>query len=318
MSSSDQCAVGPDGQLLSPSRIPWYNDPDDKSPLPPIPSPAKEGRGHRKKDTKKLLQSLRMEHEDDDGNYIEVKSKRPRAAAPRPKSGPSAASKNSFDPLDVDDPEDVDFEADSSGVETSEVEEIISMAEVSDMLPSKTVPERSGRAGACPQLRRKDKKSARALGKRKQHSMSPDGTLSDSPAAAKTVKRSDRSRNPVYLFYKPMDLNRYGVPGDTGDKHFKCLHGSGKVIMVKKSQKYSVNGLVGHLSRKVPPMYRLYEILKDRKTPPTEVEILIASGKQRLDSATATQYLGKLEAASNSIITAFRKQQAPHCSNLAQ
>ncbi|KAJ6610131.1 hypothetical protein B0H10DRAFT_439257 [Mycena sp. CBHHK59/15] len=129
-----------------------------------------------------------MEHEDDDGNYIEVKSRRPRAAAPRPKSGPSAASKNSFDPLDVDDPDDDDFEADSSGVETSEVEEIISMAEVSDMLPSKTVPERSGRAGARPQLRRKDKKSAPAPGKRKQRSVSPDGTLSDSPAAAKVSR----------------------------------------------------------------------------------------------------------------------------------
>ena len=56
------------------------------------------------------------------------------------------------------------------------------------MLPSKTVPERSGRAGARPQLRRKDKKSARALGKRKQRSVSPDGTLSDSPAAAKVSR----------------------------------------------------------------------------------------------------------------------------------
>jgi hypothetical protein len=41
MSSSDQCAVGPDGNLLPASGIVWYNDPADVTPLPPAPSSPK-------------------------------------------------------------------------------------------------------------------------------------------------------------------------------------------------------------------------------------------------------------------------------------
>ena len=31
--ASDNCAVGPDGQLLDTSKITWYNDPDDDMPM---------------------------------------------------------------------------------------------------------------------------------------------------------------------------------------------------------------------------------------------------------------------------------------------
>jgi hypothetical protein len=34
MSSSDSCAVGPDGKLLDASEITWFNDPDDAHPIP--------------------------------------------------------------------------------------------------------------------------------------------------------------------------------------------------------------------------------------------------------------------------------------------
>ncbi|KAJ6589775.1 hypothetical protein B0H10DRAFT_807757 [Mycena sp. CBHHK59/15] len=193
------------------------------------------------------------------------------------------------------------------------------MQEVSDMMPSKT-PERSGRSGTRPQLRQKKGKSDKAKGKRKQRSLSRDRELSDTAPARKisgtaTVEavtddgdvpsssqthaqpRTEKTRNPIYHFYELTTLNGYGKPGDPGDKHYKCCHGSGKVITVKKTQKRSVNGLVSHLARKVPQMYRLYEILKDHMTPPTADELDITSGK-------------KLEAASNSILTAFRKQVA--------
>jgi hypothetical protein len=39
MSSSDQCALGPDGNLLDASEIVWQHDPDDPTPLMPPPSP---------------------------------------------------------------------------------------------------------------------------------------------------------------------------------------------------------------------------------------------------------------------------------------
>ena len=38
MSTEDQCAVGPDGQLLDASQVQFFHDIDDKIPLPPIPS----------------------------------------------------------------------------------------------------------------------------------------------------------------------------------------------------------------------------------------------------------------------------------------
>ena len=34
--ASDNCAVGPDGQLLDASKITWYNDPDDDIPMAPM------------------------------------------------------------------------------------------------------------------------------------------------------------------------------------------------------------------------------------------------------------------------------------------
>jgi hypothetical protein len=55
-------------------------------------------------------------------------------------------------------------------------------------------------------------------------------------------------------------------------------------------------------------MYRLFLILKNRPTPPTDEEALIASGKKILDSGKATEYLVQLEKASNTIIDAFNKQ----------
>jgi hypothetical protein len=33
---ADSCALGPDGNLLDASEIPWYNDPDDPHPIPPL------------------------------------------------------------------------------------------------------------------------------------------------------------------------------------------------------------------------------------------------------------------------------------------
>ncbi|KAJ7455600.1 hypothetical protein B0H11DRAFT_2322331 [Mycena galericulata] len=304
MASSDQCAVGPDGQLLPASAIVWYDDPDDKIPLPSASDTVLEGRGHRQKSTSKLAASLRAEKEDDDGNFIPVRPRRRRASAMQAKAtGSSVASKNAYDPLDVDDSDDEDFETD--GAESSDIEEVdangISMEEISEILPSKTIPERPGRSGTRPQLRSSKKgKSTKAKGKRKQRSLPTDGEESDSAPPTKISRTTtvetvtddgnpgssntgithprERLRNPVYNFFEESRVNKYGVPGDTGDKHYKCCHGSRKIITVKKSQKHSVNGLVSHLQRKFPPMYRLYDILKNRDTPPTADELAIASG----------------------------------------
>ncbi|KAJ7182071.1 hypothetical protein C8R46DRAFT_1313992 [Mycena filopes] len=60
MASPEQCAVGPDGKLLPATAIQWYNDPDDKAPLPQPAPVVQEGRGHRKKSAK-FAQVLRAE-----------------------------------------------------------------------------------------------------------------------------------------------------------------------------------------------------------------------------------------------------------------
>ena len=38
MSTEDQCAVGPDGQLSDASQIQSFHDVDDEIPFPPVPS----------------------------------------------------------------------------------------------------------------------------------------------------------------------------------------------------------------------------------------------------------------------------------------
>jgi hypothetical protein len=55
-------------------------------------------------------------------------------------------------------------------------------------------------------------------------------------------------------------------------------------------------------------MFHLYLHLKLRAEPPTEKEVVIASGKKILDPTKATEYLLKLERSSSNIIDAFNDQ----------
>jgi hypothetical protein len=63
-------------------------------------------------------------------------------------------------------------------------------------------------------------------------------------------------------------------------------------------------------------MYRLYEVLKGRPTPPTDEELLIAAGKKVLDPEAASAFLQKLESASNTIIEAFNQQNLKNAVSL--
>lgn len=55
-------------------------------------------------------------------------------------------------------------------------------------------------------------------------------------------------------------------------------------------------------------MYRLYEALKARTSPPTDEELLIAAGKKVLDPEATSEFLQKLENASHTIIQVFNEQ----------
>jgi hypothetical protein len=49
-------------------------------------------------------------------------------------------------------------------------------------------------------------------------------------------------KNPIYHFYEVVQHNSNGEVGNPGDKHYKCLHGSGKILTITKKMKYSLNG----------------------------------------------------------------------------
>lgn len=55
-------------------------------------------------------------------------------------------------------------------------------------------------------------------------------------------------------------------------------------------------------------MYRLYLVLKDRKTPATEEKISIAQGRKALNAAAAANYLVQLENASANLVQMFNQQ----------
>jgi hypothetical protein len=132
-------------------------------------------------------------------------------------------------------------------------------------------------------------------------------------------------KNPIYLFYEVIPNGADGTPGDDGDKHYRCLHGSHKICTIKKSMRGNLNGefcnihlrginfritvLTNNLRVHVKPMFHLYCLLKGRDAPPTADEIAIASGHKKLDGRSEAEYLKKLEMATENIKKAFENQK---------
>ena len=50
------------------------------------------------------------------------------------------------------------------------------------------------------------------------------------------------TRNPIYHFYEAVNWNANGDLSNPGDRHYKCLHGTAKVLTITKKMKYSLNG----------------------------------------------------------------------------
>ena len=82
------------------------------------------------------------------------------------------------------------------------------------------------------------------------------------------------------------------------------------LLCYSDSLKMLFSVLMNNLWVHVRPMYLLYCILKDHEGPPTPEEIAIASGKKQLDGHAESNYLKKLEKASENIKKAFENQQA--------
>jgi hypothetical protein len=116
-----------------------------------------------------------------------------------------------------------------------------------------------------------------------------------------------------------------GEVGNAGDKHYKCLYGSMKVLTIMKKMKYSLNsecsvaqigicslllvGLISNLRAISAPMYCLYLVMKERSPNQISVkEIAVASRKKVLDPGAASEFVRKLESANMTIQSAFEKQ----------
>ncbi|KAF8869623.1 hypothetical protein BD779DRAFT_1456980 [Infundibulicybe gibba] len=115
-------------------------------------------------------------------------------------------------------------------------------------------------------------------------------------------------KNPIYYFYRIVDHDAQGRPGNAGDKHYQCFHGNKKIMTVTKAMKR----LIGNLKSASPSMFQLYTILKERPAsePITQEEIDIASGQDSWQPGKVADYVKKLEATSENIARAFEKQAA--------
>lgn len=49
-------------------------------------------------------------------------------------------------------------------------------------------------------------------------------------------------KSPIYHFYEIVANGADGTPGDDGDVHYRCLHGTHKICTIKKSMRSNLNG----------------------------------------------------------------------------
>jgi hypothetical protein len=54
-------------------------------------------------------------------------------------------------------------------------------------------------------------------------------------------------KSPIYLFYEIVANGADGKPGDEGDVHYRCLYGTHKICMIKRSMKCNFNGVFSFL-----------------------------------------------------------------------
>jgi hypothetical protein len=68
-------------------------------------------------------------------------------------------------------------------------------------------------------------------------------------------------KNPIYLFYEIIQKNAEGVLGKPGDKHYKCYHGSWKVLTITRAMRSSLNSNCNSVGN--PDYFRSCRALKD-------------------------------------------------------
>ncbi|TDL19648.1 hypothetical protein BD410DRAFT_841993 [Rickenella mellea] len=267
-------------------------------------------------------------------------AKKRKKSANVPRSRQTLCSCNSFEILTVDKESDNDpdfasddvSKPDTSASENSDVEEltVVTNEELANLLPSKTAPfpgarktgKKTTTTGAKPKRKRMEKEmectpvtgapsaptAETSTGSTTVNDPIPESVTLEPSSSGIPAKKSSEKHNPIYHFYENVPNNAEGKPGQDGDKHYRCYHGSRKIFTITKAMCTSLNGLIGHLKTTFPLHYRLYKVLKARNGPPTMEELLFAANKKTMDASVAATYLQSLEHASNNLVKAFEKQ----------
>ncbi|KAF7358474.1 Transposase-like protein [Mycena venus] len=183
----------------------------------------------------------------------------------------------------------------------------ITNEELSNSLPSKTVPATSRRQHAAKGAEKsRGKKRARRLSSGEKNPLEQAAPVQTVPVQVPKRKESKKT-NAVYFFFEEVDCDADGSK-EEDTKYYKCRHGNRKVVKVTKKMKGNLSTLVGHLQRTFPAHYRLCEVLNKRPTPPTSDEIAIANGRKAMDPTTSKKYLQELDNISNNIKLMLEQQ----------
>ncbi|CAK5270384.1 unnamed protein product [Mycena citricolor] len=198
---------------------------------------------------------------------------------------------------DEEDEEDEDFEEGTDDGSEDEVE-VVPTEELAALLPAKSEALRKRNPG-------------------KQRNKTPTPVPSSTPASVPTSNQPQSPKSPRKPKKEKVFKNKTGDTVPAGDQAWRCYHGTRKTLVITKAMKGTTNGLVSNLKTASGPMFKLYNLLADRKKAdpafrPSEEEIEVAGGKRVFESdADTNTFLAKIfEGQEVTISHAFERQKA--------
>lgn len=138
-----------------------------------------------------------------------------------------------------------------------------------------------------------------------------------------------RKTNPIYLFFEEVDAPQStSKDADSRDKHYKCYHGARKIITLKHSSRGNLSSeftpdlvlnvvphgrltkaLHNHIKTTFPLHYKLFELLRDRDSPPTQEEISYANATREFKGDLAQEFIKTLKKSQRTLDTFCQGKQ---------
>ncbi|KAI0757504.1 hypothetical protein C8Q80DRAFT_1265415 [Daedaleopsis nitida] len=229
---------------------------------------------------------------------------------------PSAGHQNAnrFAALAAESSSDEDYEETSSGETGSDedLQEVVTHAEVVDILPRKTAPEpathRAKKKRTGPE--RSTKTHARSAIQQAMSSRTRKRTAAElnidkencsagaiptprlvltAPTGSGTgsgtsISKPECRKNFIFQFFRPVSTNLACSHGEPGDKHYECCHcvpgEKPKIVTITRRSNGSPTALISYLRSKWPTLFALYEDVRQRQpAKPTAHKIWIARGE---------------------------------------